>query len=63
MKKRFFTKPITVVLSEEVYHTLQEITRTNDASISEWVRDAINGKLKAHKNNQKGKNKNGKNKV
>jgi metal-responsive CopG/Arc/MetJ family transcriptional regulator len=51
MKRRLFTRPITVVLSEELHQQLEEFTHQNEQSLSEWVRDAIH--LKLNQNNQK----------
>jgi Arc/MetJ-type ribon-helix-helix transcriptional regulator len=53
MRKRIFTCPITVVLSPELHQQLQELTRKNDYSLSEWVRDAINQKLETYHENLK----------
>lgn len=48
MKKRFFTRPITVVVSEEMYQNLIEINQKTDNSLCEWIRDAITIKLETH---------------
>ncbi|MGP0047219.1 MAG: hypothetical protein ACLPVJ_20735 [Syntrophobacteraceae bacterium] len=45
MKKRFYIRPITVVVSESMYQQLFELTQQTDDSLSEWVRDAITLKL------------------
>jgi hypothetical protein len=45
MKKRFFIRPITVVVSESMYQELVKLTQQTDDSLSEWVRDAITLKL------------------
>ena len=51
MKKKLFTRPVTVVLSESTYQQIEEITNRLEMSISEWVREAICKKLE-----QKGEN-------
>jgi hypothetical protein len=45
MKKRFYIRPITVVVSEAMYQQLVELTQKTDHSLCEWVRDAITLKL------------------
>jgi hypothetical protein len=45
MKKRFFTRPITVVVSESMFQQLVELTQKTDHSLCEWVREAIAMKL------------------
>lgn len=45
MKKRFFTHPITIVVSDSMYQQLIELTQQNDYSLSEWIRKAIGEKL------------------
>jgi hypothetical protein len=45
MKKRFYIRPISVVVSESMYQQLVELTQKTDNSLSEWVRDAIMLKL------------------
>ncbi len=46
MKKRIFIRPVTLVVSEQVYQKLTELTHKTDCSLSEWIRDAINMKLR-----------------
>lgn len=45
MKKRLYIHPITVVVSEKMYQQLNELTKQNDHSLCEWIRDAITLKL------------------
>jgi hypothetical protein len=45
MKKRFYIRPITVVVSELMYQQLVELTIKTDHSLCEWIRDAITIKL------------------
>jgi Arc/MetJ-type ribon-helix-helix transcriptional regulator len=45
MKKRFFTRSISVVVSESMYQQLIELTQKTDYSLCEWIRDAIALKL------------------
>lgn len=48
MKKRFYTRPITVVVSQEMYQQLTELTKQNDHSLCEWIRAAVTIKLENH---------------
>lgn len=41
MKKRYFTRAITVVVSDSTYQELTEVTNKHDCSLSEWIRAAI----------------------
>ena len=52
MRKRVFTTPITVIISQELHQQLQELTDQENISLSEWVRDAINQKLENLYKNQ-----------
>jgi hypothetical protein len=55
MRKRIYTSPITVIISKELHHQLQELTSKNNFSLSEWVRDAINLKLTNYHENRENK--------
>jgi predicted DNA-binding protein len=45
MKKRFFTRAISIVVPESLYQQLVELTQKTDESLCEWIRDAITIKL------------------
>ena len=45
MKKKIYTRPVSVVLSQEIFMQIQEITDQEDISISDYIRDAIQEKL------------------
>ena len=45
MKKRFYIRPITVVVSESMYQQLVELTQKTEYSLCQWIRDAITMKL------------------
>jgi hypothetical protein len=45
VKKRFFTRAISVVVSELMYQQLYELTQKTDNSLCEWIRDAITLRL------------------
>jgi predicted Zn-dependent protease len=45
MKKKLYTRPVSVVLSQETFIQIQEITDQKDISISDYIRNAIQEKL------------------
>ena len=45
MKKKVFTKTMTVTIEEAVFETIKNITDKEEISISEWIREAINRRL------------------
>ena len=52
MKKKLYTRPVSVVLSDEMFDQIKAITDNWEISISDYIRDAIQEKLKD--NNKKG---------
>ena len=45
MKKKVFTKTMTVTIEEAVFETIKNITDKEEISISEWIREAISRRL------------------
>lgn len=45
MKKKLFTRPVSVVLTDEMFHEIKVIADTEDIGISDYVREAIQEKL------------------
>jgi metal-responsive CopG/Arc/MetJ family transcriptional regulator len=45
MKKKILTRPVCVMLSQEMYRQASEITDHQEISISDYIRDAIQEKL------------------
>ena len=45
MRKRFFTRPVCIVIAEETYRQIEQITDDEEISVSSWIRDAIDLKL------------------
>jgi Arc/MetJ-type ribon-helix-helix transcriptional regulator len=45
MKKKLFTRPVSVVLSEEMFDQIKTITDHGEISISDYIRFAIMEKL------------------
>ena len=46
MKKKVFIRPVSVNLSEDVFKQIYEITEKEEISISDYIREAIQEKLK-----------------
>ena len=49
MKKKIYTRPVSVVLSQETFDQIQEITDREDIAISDYIREAIQEKLANNK--------------
>jgi metal-responsive CopG/Arc/MetJ family transcriptional regulator len=49
MKKKVFTRPVSVVLSIEMFQQVSKITEQREISVSDYIREAIQEKL-ANKN-------------
>ena len=45
MRKRLFARPVCIVIAEETYRQIEQITNDEEISISSWIRDAIDLKL------------------
>lgn len=45
MRKKILTRPVCVMLSDEMYQQIVEITDKEETSISDYIRDAIQRKL------------------
>lgn len=45
MKKKLFTRPVSVTLPEEVFNEIKTITDAADIGISDYIREAIQEKL------------------
>jgi predicted DNA-binding protein len=45
MKKKFYTRPVSIVLSIEMFEQIKAITDQIDISISDFIRNAIKRKL------------------
>ena len=60
MKRKIYTRPVSVVLSQETFDRIQEITDREDIAISDYIREAIQEKLNEtkHNRNRKGDFKN-----
>jgi len=41
MKKKFYTRPISVVLSDEMFNKIKIITDQGDIGFSDYIREAI----------------------
>lgn len=45
MKKKLFTRPVSVVLTDEMFEQIKLIVDTQDIGISDYIREAIQEKL------------------
>lgn len=45
MKKKRFTRPVSVTLSEEMFNQIRATTDKRDIGISDYVREAIEDKM------------------
>lgn len=45
MKKKMFTRPVSVMLSDEMFEQIKAITDQGNISFSEYIRDAVQEKL------------------
>lgn len=54
MKKRIYSRPVSVTLSDEMFRQIHEIAEKEEVSMSEVIREAIQEKLNVETNlNQK----------
>ena len=53
MKKKFYVRPVSVVLSIEMFDELKDITDASNIAISDFIRNAIKRKLDECHNNHK----------
>ncbi len=49
MKKKVFTRPVSVVLTNEMFDEIKVIADKQDIGISDYIREAIQEKLKNKK--------------
>ena len=52
MKKKFFTRPVCVMLPVEVYEQIKEITDNAEIGLSDYIREAIQRKLEKEISNK-----------
>jgi len=45
MKKKILTRPVCVMLSQEMYQQVSELTDQQEISVSDYIRDAIQEKM------------------
>ena len=57
MKQKLFTRPISVMLSIEMFDQIKAITDQRNIALSDYIREALQEKLETsnkNKNNKKG---------
>jgi len=52
MKKKIYTRPVSVMLSEEMFDQVKTIADNEEIGISDYIREAIWEKLVTHNHNQ-----------
>ena len=55
VRKKRYTEPIGVMVEQEIYETLTKICEREDQTLSNWIREAIQLKLKQDENNNQQK--------
>ena len=45
MKKRIYTRPVCMMLSQEMYQQVAELTDQQEISVSDYIREALQEKL------------------
>ena len=45
MKKKIYTRPVSVMLSEEIFNQIKTIADNEEIGISDYIREAIRAKL------------------
>jgi Arc/MetJ-type ribon-helix-helix transcriptional regulator len=50
LKKRFYTRPVSVTLPDEMFKQIYEIAEKGEISMSEVIREAIQERLKSTNN-------------
>ena len=45
MKKKIYTRPVCIMLSQEMYEQILEITEQREISVSDYIREALQEKL------------------
>lgn len=50
MKKRIYSRPVSVTLSDEMFKQIYEIAEKEEISMSEYIREAIQERLKSTNN-------------
>jgi len=48
MKKKIYTRPVSVALSEDLFVQVKTIADNEEIGISDYIRDAIREKLATH---------------
>ncbi len=58
MKKKFYVRPVSIVLSIAMFDELKAITDQSNIAISDFIRNAIKRKLDECQNNKQNKEEN-----
>jgi len=52
MKKKVYTRPVSVMLSEEMFDQVKTIADNEEIGISDYIREAIREKLTTYNHNK-----------
>ncbi len=52
MKKKVYTRPVSVMLSEEMFDQVKTIADNEEIGISDYIREAIQEKLTTYNHNK-----------
>jgi metal-responsive CopG/Arc/MetJ family transcriptional regulator len=52
MKKKMFTRPVSVILSDEMFEQIKTITDHGEIGLSDYIREAIQKKLEKDNHKQ-----------
>jgi len=52
MKRRIFSRPVSVILESKVFQDIQEITDSREISVSDYIRMCITEQLKREQSEQ-----------
>lgn len=50
MKKKIFTRPVSVTLPDEMFNQIKSTTDKRSIGLSDYIREALQEKLSANKN-------------
>ena len=56
MKKKIYTRPVSVMLSDEVFDQIKTIADHGNIGFSDYIREAIQGKLLTFNKNKSNRN-------
>jgi Arc/MetJ-type ribon-helix-helix transcriptional regulator len=52
MKKKIYTRPVCIMLSQEMYEQVSELTEQREISVSDYIREALTKALNSENNKE-----------